>query len=81
MTSKQQNGGTATDHTGQQVELGKPHQPLPNERQRPTQQEQAANKIDMNPGEPARPYVGGEEPKEAGTAPAAKSAKKDQTKS
>jgi hypothetical protein len=79
METNQQNSGTATDSTGQQVETGHPHQPLPNERQR--QQDQAGDNIDMNPGEPARPYVGGEEPKQAGTRPDAKHQAKDQTKS
>jgi hypothetical protein len=51
--------GTATNKVGQQVELGRPHEPLPNERKQQDQTE----KIDMNPGEPARPYVGGDNPK------------------
>lgn len=63
MQTQQQNGGTVTDRTGQEVELGRPHEPLPNERRHDEQQDQVA-KIDMNPGEPARPYVGGEQPKE-----------------
>ena len=46
--TQQQGGATATDHTGQQVVQGTPHQPLPNERAKPP-----SATIDMNPGEPA----------------------------
>ncbi len=56
MTTEQQQGGTATNKVGQQVELGRPHQPLPNERKHG----QTTEPIDMNPGEPARPFVGGD---------------------
>lgn len=59
MTSKPK---TATNDAGQTVELGKPHEPNPSDRK----PEERAEKIDMNPGEPARPFVGGdEEPKES----------------
>lgn len=52
--------GTVKDKFGQEVELGRPHQPTPGERK----SQDKSTEIDMNPGEPARPYVGGEEPQE-----------------
>lgn len=48
---------TATNAAGQTVELGRPHEKLPSEHKK-----DAMPEIDMNPGEPARPFVGGEEP-------------------
>ncbi len=56
MEQTPQQGGTATNKVGQTVELGRRHQPLPTERQH----DQTTEPIDMNPGEPARPYVGGD---------------------
>jgi hypothetical protein len=53
--------GTAKNRVGQTVELGRPHQPL--ETDPKVQKGQTVEKIDMNPGEPPRPYVGGDEPK------------------
>ncbi len=47
--------GTVKNEAGQDVELGRPHQKLPTEHDK-----KRAEKIDMNPGEPARPYSGGE---------------------